>query len=178
VGCGKGVNPATRPVRSRALKHLASWRWSPISQTTRIGRPTLGRCFPRTPVARRVERMARRIGRSVGRRRPLHRNLRRGSARRLQLYLLSEEVWAITRPVLSAFIGSEQLTMTLPDQSPARIAECHLVSGLSRRSFRACRPSAPNPECQPACYSSPYSDLREAISIEKRYFTSDLSSLS
>ena len=30
-----------------------------------------------------------------------------------------EEVWAITRSVLSAFIGSEQLTMTLPDTSPA-----------------------------------------------------------
>jgi len=28
------------------------------------------------------------------------------------------------------------------------------------------------------CYSSSYSDLREAMSIEKRYFTSDLSILS
>src|SRR6266851_3078435 len=30
-----------------------------------------------------------------------------------------EDVWAITRPVSSAFIGSEQLTITLPDTSPA-----------------------------------------------------------
>src|SRR2546423_11347205 len=30
-----------------------------------------------------------------------------------------EEVWAITRSVSSAFIGSEQVTMTLPDTSPA-----------------------------------------------------------
>ena len=37
---------------------------------------------------------------------------------------------------------------------------------------------APNPECQPAWCSSSYSDLSEAISMEKRYFTSDLSSLS
>ena len=29
-----------------------------------------------------------------------------------------------------------------------------------------------------SCYCSSYSDLREAMSIEKRYFTSDLSSLS
>ena len=30
-----------------------------------------------------------------------------------------EVVWPITRPVLSAFIGSEQVTTTLPDRSPA-----------------------------------------------------------
>src|SRR5208337_5645612 len=30
-----------------------------------------------------------------------------------------EEEWATTSSVLSAFIGSEQLTITLPDKSPA-----------------------------------------------------------
>src|SRR5712664_3197338 len=45
------------------------------------------------------------------------------TTRALGIFLTSfsapEEVWATTSPVSSAFIGSEQLTITLPDLSPA-----------------------------------------------------------
>src|ERR1022692_4804805 len=70
-----------------------------------------------------------------------------------------DEVRATTRAVLSAFIGSEQPTMTLPDKSPA----CFNTSSIrdqctaSKRAcaYSAASPGAPARAFRPASRASP-----------------------
>src|SRR5439155_19968941 len=58
-----------------------------------------------------------------------------------------EDVWAITRSVSSAFIGSEQLTMTLPDTSPACFNTSSIrdqcTASKSAAASRAASPGVP-----------------------------------
>src|SRR5207248_2589971 len=66
-----------------------------------------------------------------------------------------DDVWAITRPVSSAFIGNEHVTMTLPDTSPA----CFNTSSTrdqctASNSASASRAASPGVPCRALPFAS------------------------
>jgi len=144
----------TQAVLQEARRVMHTWQFAtdqrPLDRTRRLGSAQPPRAWRRVrhrsrpgsaypgPGVPQIHRRAPRSG-TV-----LNAPTIRASGTRCASCSAPEEVWAITRPVSSSFIGREQLTMTLPDRSPAllrtsSIRDQRTASRITSAPFAASR---------------------------------------